>query len=193
MAIRSIPQPGDLIHLGDFYLEDRRHPAVYFLYHRGEVVYVGQSRTLKLRIDEHIVEGVKTFDAIAFIRCTVDRLTEIESYYIRALAPKYNKCGIAAKARERASWKLPENRKGYRRAKFEGPPYKPGDKIELIAAEECVIDMRDVGEFLQVSDRDVAKWEKDGLLADNSLLGLLTFVAKNSRSVGAAQDRFEQL
>lgn len=105
MAIKHIPDPGAPVHLGDFLLQDTRFPAVYFLYHHKRVVYVGQSKTLKWRIDTHIAEGVKVFDEIAYIRCTIDRLLAIEAHYIRKWAPKYNGCGVARVSRERKTWK----------------------------------------------------------------------------------------
>jgi hypothetical protein len=100
MAHKSMPRPGDPIQLGEFFLEDRRFPAVYFLYNREKVVYVGQSRTLKWRIETHLSEGIKRFDAVAFIPCTIDRLLSIETHYIRKLLPQYNHCGVASSARQ---------------------------------------------------------------------------------------------
>lgn len=102
-----IPQPCEPILLGEFLRCDQRFPAVYFLHDDGEVVYVGQSTTLRWRIETHLSEGAKTFDAVSFIPCCVSRLREIEGHYIRELAPTYNQCGIANRAREEDSF-MPE-------------------------------------------------------------------------------------
>jgi hypothetical protein len=107
MACEQILEPCAPVHLGDFFLEDRRHPAVYFLFDRGVVVYVGQTRTLRFRIDAHMAEGKKRFDAVAFIRCTTDQLLRIESRYIRKLVPRYNDCLIAKAVRVKEPWKAP--------------------------------------------------------------------------------------
>lgn len=192
MVYHLVPEPCDPIELGDFFLEDRWFCAVYFLYHRGEVVYVGQSRTLKLRIDGHISEGVKVFDAVAFIRCDFRELTRIEGHYIRELAPKYNKCAITRKARERESWKQVGNLKHYRRSRFDAP-LDPNAEMVLIDAAECIIEERDIGEFLNVSDREAFEWREDGLIKGTSVLDLLRFMYANSREVRKAQDRFELL
>lgn len=100
MARHEIPEPYAPVQLGDFLLGDHRFPAVYFLYDEDELVYVGQSTTLRWRIDQHIQDGVKIFDAVGFIPCCVSRLTEIESHYIRTTVPRYNQCAIAKGARE---------------------------------------------------------------------------------------------
>lgn len=100
MPRSQIPSPCEPIRLGDFFLEDHRFSAVYFLYDRGVLVYVGQSTTLRWWIETHLTEATKTFDAVAYIRCTSDRLTAIEAHYIRRLVPKYNACSIARKARD---------------------------------------------------------------------------------------------
>lgn len=111
MAYRLIPEPHGPFQLGDFFLEDRRFPAVYFLIDAGRIVYVGQSRTLRWRIDAHMAEGKKVFDAVSFIPCTIDRLLEIEGHFIRRIAPKYNNCGAANATRKREYWRFPASAK----------------------------------------------------------------------------------
>lgn len=193
MALGHIPKPCEPIELGEFLVDARKFPAVYFLYHRGEVVYVGQSRTLTLRVEGHLSEAAKVFDAVAFIRCHFNQLTRIEGHYIRALAPKYNNCSLSKKVRERESWKLIPNRRHLRRSKFEAPFPDGPAQIEFIDAAECIIPDSDIGEFLQVRDRAAAEWRSDGKIRDTSIIGLLTFVAANHRDVSRAQDDFEQL
>lgn len=193
MSIRDVFKPCEPIRLGEFLLEDRRFCAVYFLYHRGDVVYVGQSRTLKSRIDEHLSQGVKVFDSVAFIRCGFNRLTEIESYYIRELAPKYNNCKITKKARERESWKHESNRRHYRRSRFERPLDRNAEP-KFVAASECIIHPTDVGEILGVCESDAITWRVDGKIKPgSSLLDLLHFAADNHHDVRKSQEKFEQL
>lgn len=182
MALKQIPQPGKPIQLGEFLLEERRFTAVYFLYDEGRLVYVGQSKTLKYRIDQHIQDGTKIFDSVAFIRCCVSQLSEIESYYIRAHAPKYNSCAIATKAKERRKWERDKQ-----------PVYVPGQEIKFVDAAECIIPASELGEFLMVTDRDANEWREAGEITDRSIIGLIHFVARNSRKVAKAQDYFEQI
>ncbi|MBY8335191.1 GIY-YIG nuclease family protein [Qipengyuania pacifica] len=106
MAYGSIPKQGDPVHLSQFFLEDRRFPAVYFLWDDGVLVYIGQSKTLKWRIETHLTEGKKVFDSVSFIRCTIDRLMEIEGHFIQKFAPKYNDCAVANAVRDNAPWRL---------------------------------------------------------------------------------------
>lgn len=190
----AMPNPGFPIPLGEFLLEDTRFPAVYFLLSRGEIVYVGQSRTLRARIDAHLTEGVKVFDAVAFIRCPVNRLTKIESHYIRELNPKYNACAVARKVRERESWcqdsaRLPTARR--RLSLLSAAP--PDDEVRFVDAAECIVPDGGIGEFLRVSESDAAGWLAAGLIKDKSMLGLMIFAMENNRQVSRAQERFDRL
>jgi hypothetical protein len=63
-------------------------PGVYFLCHKAKVVYVGQSVNVLQRVGAHI--GVKTFDAVYFIRVPPSDLDFVEGELIRTLKPKYN-------------------------------------------------------------------------------------------------------
>ena len=195
MANGSMPQPGEPIQLGEFFLDDRRFPAVYFLCYRSEVVYVGQSRTLRARIDQHLEEGAKLFDAVAYIRCPFNRLTKIEGYYIRQMVPKYNACAIAKKVRERESWRSVKDRRTVRRQiQYVAPEDIDPTNIKFVDASKCIVPPNEMGEFLNVSDRDVAAWQASGALpGDMSIVDMLHFMAANSQEVRRAQDRFEQL
>lgn len=104
MAKSPIPEPGAPIQLGEFLQGDHRFPAVYFLHDEGALVYVGQSTTLRWRIEAHLQEGVKIFDEVSFIPCCVSRLLEIESHYIRKWTPRYNQCALAKSVREVDGW-----------------------------------------------------------------------------------------
>lgn len=190
MASDRFPQPCEPVPLGEFLLQNNRFCAVYFLYHRGEVVYVGQSRTLKHRIDEHLTAGAKVFDEVAFIKCPFNHLSKIENHYIRFLAPKYNQCGLSKKVRLREAWRAEERRKPYGRSKFDTPI--TGD-TQLVDARECHIDERDLGQFFGVSDKDAAVWVKEGMITGTSVVDLLLFAGRNSREFRFAQEKFDSL
>ncbi len=192
MAFAQIPEPGEPVHLATFFLEDRHFPSVYFLYHRGEVVYVGQTRTLKFRIDRHIADGVKVFDAIGFIRCQLNDLLRFESHYIKALAPKYNACQASKRVRERASWATGKNREAARR------PDAFTYHIEAAAScgmqgddGDCYIRPRDFGKFLMVTDKDAT--DLIGEVDKPVPLMHMLLWAMNNRDLAKAQQRFEEL
>lgn len=62
--------------------------AIYFLSHKGEVVYVGQSVNFLRRVVKHMES--KVFDAVSYIPTHPAKLEELEKHYIRTLRPKYN-------------------------------------------------------------------------------------------------------
>ncbi len=104
----DIPQP---VHLSELLKQDLRKTGVYLLYDGDMLVYVGQTRTLKWRLETHLAEGRKVFDSVAFIPCLPCELLDLEGRYIRAYAPKYNDCGIAKSSREQRAWKPPRKRR----------------------------------------------------------------------------------
>lgn len=65
--------------------------GIYFLVQGDSVVYVGQSKNVYARIATHLNEGQKIFDKAAFIDELPEKLNEVESTYIAALKPQYNK------------------------------------------------------------------------------------------------------
>ena len=107
MAEQQMPEMGQPVQI--LASNEYARSGVYFLYHKGLVVYVGQSKTLRWRIESHLASAVKAFDAVAYLRCTTDRLMEIESHYIGKLVPKYNDCRIARAIRHHTPWKLPKH------------------------------------------------------------------------------------
>jgi hypothetical protein len=139
MAYAQITEPCEPIQLGKFLLEETRFPAVYFLYHEGVVVYVGQSKTLRFRIEQHLTEGVKVFDAIAYIHCRVDQLMIIETDYITRLTPIYNACEVAKSVREGRPWRFTSTGK------------------RLYSVEQAAL-------FLGVNTADVMGWRERNLL-----------------------------
>lgn len=72
--------------------------GVYFLCHKGSVVYVGQSVHVAGRLAGH---SDKTFDDVYFITCDVRKLDAVERYWINTLLPSLNKDGITKAMRMR--------------------------------------------------------------------------------------------
>lgn len=75
-------------------------PGVYFLWQGDVIVYVGQARSMRKRIGQHISEGRKAFDGISHQVYDESELLTIESQLIRVLAPKYNACSVARIAKQ---------------------------------------------------------------------------------------------
>jgi hypothetical protein len=63
--------------------------GVYFLIHKDEVVYVGQSVDVLSRISRHRREG-REFDSYSYMVCEPERMNELEALYITALMPWLN-------------------------------------------------------------------------------------------------------
>ena len=64
--------------------------GIYFLKCDGEIVYIGQSRSVYGRISTHKNEGRKKFDKVIFLPCHVNDLNDFEGFFINLLRPKYN-------------------------------------------------------------------------------------------------------
>ena len=99
MANRHIPKPDGMAQLAFANV-----CGIYFLWQGTKIVYVGQSRLIRLRILQHIDDGVKTFDGLSFIKCDPQALNRRERYFIEALIPRYNACKIANRARKDTPW-----------------------------------------------------------------------------------------
>ena len=70
--------------------------GIYFLYDRGELVYIGQSICIQRRIFQHFHGDnkiyIKEFDSYRFIEINDDEsLDKIEQLFILEYQPKYNK------------------------------------------------------------------------------------------------------
>lgn len=64
--------------------------GIYFLLHAGEIVYVGQSKNVLGRFNEHIL--IKTFDSYFVLELEDDEdLLAAEMHFIEKFKPKYNK------------------------------------------------------------------------------------------------------
>ena len=70
----------------------KRDSGIYALFNKDELVYIGQSSNLYLRVLEHIVEGKKDFDGI---KCAYNNkllyILVMETILISKLKPKLNK------------------------------------------------------------------------------------------------------
>jgi len=71
--------------------------GVYFLYDKGEVVYVGQTNDIYRRISEHArgnqKHGIqqKEFDDWSYVKCDdEDTREKLEALLIKHILPKYN-------------------------------------------------------------------------------------------------------
>ena len=62
--------------------------GVYFLFDNKQLVYIGESNNVYMRIGQHIKDGTKKFDSFEVFPCN-DR-KKLEGFLIRALMPKYN-------------------------------------------------------------------------------------------------------
>lgn len=87
VSLRAIA--GFLIPMGLESIKTVPFSGVYFLCHKGEVVYVGQSVNVLSRVGQHF--GHKTFDSVFFVRIPKTDLDFVEGTFIRTLEPKYNK------------------------------------------------------------------------------------------------------
>jgi len=74
-------------------------PCVYFLVLRGDVVYVGKTRNIPVRVQQHRNGDQNTtkkeFDSVYFLEVGEGKdLTDVENYFIHKLRPKHNICGV---------------------------------------------------------------------------------------------------
>lgn len=65
-------------------------PGIYFLCRLGKVVYVGQSKSPRQRISQHISEREKVFDEVFIRHCPIEELNATESMFIHHFEPEYN-------------------------------------------------------------------------------------------------------
>ena len=74
-------------------LDDIVFIGIYFLFHKNEIVYVGQSTNCIGRIITHKFQNVKEFDAYRFIEISYNDmalLDILEKKYIKKFNPIYN-------------------------------------------------------------------------------------------------------
>lgn len=71
---------------------DCENGGVYFLIKGNEIVYVGKSQDVLIRVRGHIQENRKDFDSYSMIPISTDQERSVtESFYIIAFSPIYNK------------------------------------------------------------------------------------------------------
>lgn len=86
---RLVRDPLDLVLLDDIQ-SDFCVSGVYFLIKGNEIVYVGQSTQVEIRIDYH-TKTRKDFDEVRVL-CGIPKmfLTHVEGFYIKRYKPQYN-------------------------------------------------------------------------------------------------------
>jgi len=69
--------------------------GIYFLFNKGKLVYIGQSKCIVHRLGFHEADTdkIKNWDSYAFVKTNVARkkLLKIENKLIQHYKPKYNK------------------------------------------------------------------------------------------------------
>lgn len=96
-ALAQVPTIGELRKL----TITPRICGIYFLVRHGETVYVGQSKDIVARVNQHIDEHSKDFDSVLYVQCPVDLLDYYEKRLIATIRPRYNfaharkRCGAA--------------------------------------------------------------------------------------------------
>jgi GIY-YIG catalytic domain len=73
----------------------KNRPAVYFLVHAGEVVYVGKAINVHARIGTHMRDREKLFERVYVLHCDREELNALERAYIRKFQPRYNSYSAA--------------------------------------------------------------------------------------------------
>ena len=70
-------------------------PCIYFLFYRGEVVYIGQSQNLHSRLWQHTMPkdpDRKIFDEVRYFACKRDRVLDVEARFVLLIRPRLNDC-----------------------------------------------------------------------------------------------------
>ena len=73
----------------DFYIDQIIRDCVYILYNEDVIVYVGQSKNIYNRLNQHIRD--KEFDRVRYLHCREDRKLYWEKVLIDRYKPIYNK------------------------------------------------------------------------------------------------------
>lgn len=66
-------------------------PGVYFFWRHGKVIYVGQTKCLRLRINDHKAKSPFGLDKVSFLRVPIVDLQITEAYYIGICRPRMNR------------------------------------------------------------------------------------------------------
>jgi hypothetical protein len=65
-------------------------PCVYFLMREGDILYVGQSANLSLRLQQHWTDG-KRWDRVVYFLVAKEEALRVEAQWIQALRPPLNR------------------------------------------------------------------------------------------------------
>ena len=77
--------------------------GIYFLYKNEQLVYIGQSTDILLRIRNHFKE--KDFDNYSYFECEISKLNQVERLFIEKYTPLLNKCLNIKERKERKKQK----------------------------------------------------------------------------------------
>ena len=84
-------------------------PCVYFLIDGVDIVYVGQSKNLPQRIQDH--KQTKKFTRVIYMIVSINKLDEVEQFYEKELLPKYNNAHYVKKLKKERKWHTQANKK----------------------------------------------------------------------------------
>jgi len=82
-----------------------RWPGIYFLTDEDEIVYVGKADEVCKRCGAHTD---KIYTGAFSVPCHESALCQVESDYIKAFLPKYNRCSVALSAKRKRDHALAE-------------------------------------------------------------------------------------
>ena len=68
--------------------------GIYFLLHNSEIVFVGQSVNILVRVGQHWIQKEKEFDSFSFVPCPAESLNLLQAHFICKFMPKYNSGGL---------------------------------------------------------------------------------------------------
>lgn len=88
LVSQSLLSQADVVSLATASLPLRAMRGIYFLVANGEIVYVGQSVNVVVRVGQHVARF--SFDSVAIAEIPAGSMAEIERSYIRAFLPRHN-------------------------------------------------------------------------------------------------------
>jgi hypothetical protein len=108
-ALRAI-KSGSLLHLDTIFIDDfYNRSCIYFLTNKleemkSEIVYIGQTKSLGQRLNDHYKNKDKEFNSLSFFFIDEEFINEIEEILISIWRPKYNEKGINWYSRQIAQY-----------------------------------------------------------------------------------------
>ena len=67
---------------------------IYFLFDGDDIVYIGKSKNIHSRLNAHACDRWKAWDSFAYIEAEGVLMGALESVFIGAYRPRYNKAGL---------------------------------------------------------------------------------------------------